>query len=337
VTWVIGRLARCIGFVCLAVAILLISAWCALAVWFRLPAVVPVRDLAGGALLVFALGSIACLASSWRWHALLVNLGIVAAVLVWWATIRPTNDRDWAPDVARTATATIDGDRLVVDNVRDFAWRSDSDFDQRWEQRTYRLSQVTNVDLIMSYWGDEAIAHTIVSFGFQNGPRLAFSVEIRRERGEAYSTLAGFFKQYELAIVAADERDVVRVRSNVRSEDVRIYRLRMSSGNAQKLLREYVAKMNDLARHPRFYNTLTSNCTTLVFHMVRVIHPALPMDPRVILSGYLPNYAYHLGALDASMPFAKLQALSRIHDKAIRANAAPDFSAQIREGVPKPH
>ena len=335
-TRLIGRLARWIGFICLAVAIVLVGGWCSLAVWFRLPAAAVMRDLAGGALLVLALGTICCLATARRWRVLSVYVAVVAAVVVWWTTIRPSNNRDWVPDVARTATATIDGDRLVVDNVRDFTWRSDTDFDQRWEQRTYRLSQVTNVDLIMSYWGDEAIAHTIVTFGFHDGSRLAFSIEIRKERGEAYSTLAGFFKQYELAIIAADERDVVRVRSNVRHEDVRIYRLRMSPANAQTLLREYVAQINDLAHHPRFYNTLTSNCTTLVFRMVRVIHPGLPMDPRVVLSGYLPDYVYDLGAVDTSMPFEKLRALSRIHDKAIRADATPDFSAKIRESVPTP-
>ena len=256
--------------------------------------------------------------------------------MVWWSTIHPIHDREWTPDVARGVTATIPGDHLVVSNVRDFKWRSDTDFAQRWEQPTYNLSNVTNVDLIMSYWGDEAIAHTIVSFGFDHVPRLAFSIEIRKERGEAYSTIAGFFKQYELAIVAADERDVVRMRSNVRGEDVRIYRLRMTPANARVLLRKYVEEADDLARTPRFYNTLTTNCTTLVFQMVRVVHPGLPMDYRDLLPGYLPNYAYRLGATDTSIPFERVRDLSRIHDKAIRADTDADFSARIREGIPNP-
>jgi hypothetical protein len=189
----------------------------------------------------------------------------------------------------------------------------------------------------MSYWMGGAIAHTIVSFGFDDGARLAFSSETRKESHEQFSSIAGFFKQYELAIVAADERDVVRVRSNIRGEDVRIYRLRMSPENAQILLREYLAKANELAARPRFYNTLTSNCTTLVVDMVRVIHPGLPLDPRVISSGYLPDYAFAVGATDTSTSFEKLRELSRIHDKALSADADPNFSAKIREGIPFPH
>jgi hypothetical protein len=224
----------------------------------------------------------------------------------------------------------------VVKNVRNFAWRSDTDFDQRWEQRTYNLSRLTNVDLIMSYWMGEAIAHTIVSFGFDDGARLAFSIETRKEIGEGYSSFAGFFKQFELAVVAGDERDVVRVRSNVRGEDVRIYRLRMTPANARVLLREYVAEANDLAREPRFYNTLTANCTNLVFDMVRVIHPGLPLDIRVLLSGYLPNYAYDLGATDTSVSFERLRETAKIHDNAVQADSDALFSARIREGIPVP-
>lgn len=334
---ILWRLARWSGLVLLAVAMLLVGVWCSLAVWFRCTRGEPVCTLLAATFAVLTLVAVACLATSKRWLAGGIYVGCVAVVLVWWATITPSNDRDWALDVADSVTATIDGDRVVVDNVRNFTWRSDTDFDPRWERRTYDLSQLTDLDLITSYWAGEAIAHTIVSFGFRNGSRLAFSIEIRKERGEAYSSLAGFFKQYELAIVAADERDVVRVRSNIRGEDVRIYRLRMTPADARVLLREYVAEANKLAREPRFYNTLTANCTTLVFAMVRVIHPGLPLDPRILLSGYLPDYAYDLGATDTSRPFAELRELAKIHDRALRADADPDFSVRIRDGMPVPH
>lgn len=327
---IVGRLARWIGFGLLALAILLVGTWCALALWFRFPGSAVLRDLVAGVGFAAALAAVGFLATRWRWRALATYAGLVAVVLVWWSTITPSNDRDWAPEVSRTVTATIDGDRLVLDNVRNFTWRSETDFDQRWERRTFLLSEVRNVDLIMSYWGNEAIAHTIISFGFENGPRLAFSVEIRRERGQAFSSLAGFFKEYELIIIAADERDVVRVRSNIRGEDVRLFRLRMTPANAQRLLRAYAAQVNALARHPRFYNTLTANCTTLVFAMIRAIHPGLPLDPRVLLSGYLPNYAYDIGALDTHLPFAALREHARIRERALRADDDPDFSEKIR-------
>ena len=189
----------------------------------------------------------------------------------------------------------------------------------------------------MSYWMGEAIAHTIVSFGFREGARLAFSIEVRKESDERFSTIGGFFKLYELTIIAADERDVVRLRSNIRGEDVRIYRLRITPDHAQKLLREYIEEANDLAYTPRFYNTLTSNCTTLAFELMRAVHPGLPLDARIVLAGYLPNYAYELGATDTSLPFEKLRQLSRIGDRAMLADSDPGFSAKIREGLPYPH
>jgi len=330
-------LAHRLGFVLLATAMLLVGLWCSLAVWYQCGAGEPWRSLLAGATAAFTVAAVASLATWRRWPLFAVYSAAAALFLLWWGTISPTNDRNWTPEVARSVTATIDGDRLVVSNVRNFAWRSETDFDQIWEQRAYNLSRVRDVDLIMSYWMGEAIAHTIVSFGFDDGARIAFSIETRKEAHEGFSSIAGFFKQYELAIVAADERDVVRVRSNVRGEDVRIYRLRMTPDNARLLLREYLQEANELARTPRFYNTLTSNCTTLVFDMVRVIHPGLPLDVRVIFAGYLPNYAYAVGATDTSMSFEKLRELSRIRDKAAQADADPNFSARIREGIPAPH
>ena len=207
--------------------------WSTLAIWFRFDAAEPVRDLLAGLVVLLTVVAVVCLASSRRRIALAAYAAFSAGILPWWSTVTPSKDRDWQPDVARSVTATIDGDRLVVSNARNFNWRSDTDFDQRWEERTYSLSHVSNVDLILSYWAGEAIAHLIVSIGFDDGSRLAFSIETRKSRGEEYSTIAGFFRQYELSIVAADERDVVRVRSNVRGEDVRIYRLRMPPMYAQ--------------------------------------------------------------------------------------------------------
>jgi hypothetical protein len=331
------RLLRWFGLALLLIVMLLIGGWCTLAVWFRFPAIEWVRGGFAGVFLILTLVTAGCIATSRRWVGLAAYACLCAVVLAWWTTITPSNDRDWAPDVARSVTATIEGDRLTVNNVRNFSWRSDTDFDQRWELRNYSMSRVSNVDLVLSYWGSEAIAHLIVSFGFEDGDRLDFSIETRKQRKEAYSTIAGFFRQYELAIVAADERDVVRVRSNIRGEDVRVYRLRMPPAYAQALLREYVVDANDLASRPRWYNTLTGNCTTLVFGMLRVIHPSLPLDYRVLLSGYLPNYAYDLGAIDTSMPFEGLRALARIHDKAVQVDTDPHFAAKIRETIPIPH
>ena len=331
------RLGRWFGFVFLALSILGVGTWCAVGLWYQSTLPEPLRLVLPGLVGVFNLAIVGCLATRKRWVGLGVFLGALAIFVAWWATITPKADRNWAPEVARIPTAVVNGNKAVVTNVRNFAWRSESDFDPVWETRTYDLSAITDVDLIMSYWMGEAIAHTIVSFGFAGGQTLAFSIETRKERHEGFSSIAGFFKQFELAIVAADERDVVRVRSNIRGEDVRLYRLRMSPENARLLFREYLEEANDLARMPRFYNTATSNCTTLVFDMVRAVHPGLPLDYRVVLAGYLPDYAYAVGALDTEMPFERLRELAKIHDKAIRADTDPDFSAKIRDGIPQPH
>jgi hypothetical protein len=332
----LGRLARFLAFTLLALAVLLIGSWCSGAIWYRCGCDGALRMLLAGAMAVLSLAAALCLAMRRRWPVMAVYCVVVGGLLLWWTSILPAGRREWAPDVAQNATAAFDGDRVVVSNVRNFTWRSETDFDAVWEGRSYALSHVTDIDLIMSYWMGEAIAHTIVSFGFDDGDRLAFSIEIRKEAHEVFSPIAGFYKEYELAIVAADERDVVRLRSNVRGEDVRIYRMKVNPDNVRRLLRLYLEEANHLARTPRFYNTLTSNCTTLVFDLVQIVHPGLPLDGRIILSGYLPDYAYEQGATNTHMSFEKLRELSKIHDNALRADTDPNFSAKIREDVPPP-
>ena len=323
--------ARWLGIAAAGLVLLLSGLWGALAIWFRLAPAAPAREILAGGLLLLAVVAIVCLALR-RWRVVALYGVCFVAVFAWWMTLQPSNDRVWADDVARTASGTIEDDRLTMRNVRNFIWHSDSDFEPRWETRSYDLNALTGVDLFMSYWAGELIAHAIVSFGFADGQHLAFSIEIRKEKTESYSALAGFFRVYELSFIAADERDVVGVRTNVRGEDVRLYHLRVTPVQARALLLEYVAEANALADTPRFYNSLTTNCTTQIFHMVRTLQPSLPLDYRVLLAGYLPEYVYDLGRLDTNLPFEVLRDRSHIRGKADSTD--PGFSKKIREGVP---
>jgi hypothetical protein len=321
------------GSVLAGLTMLLAGLWGALAIWLRLVPVSPLREMLAGGLLLLAITAIVCLALR-RWRVVALYGVCFAAVFGWWAALQPSNDRAWSDDVALTAAGTMNGDRLDMRNVRNFLWHSDADFEPQWEKRSYDLNALTDLDLIMSYWSGEAIAHTILSFGFSDGRHLAFSIEIRKEKSESYSALAGFFRAYELSFIAADERDVVGVRTNVRGEDVRIYRLRVTPAEARALLLEYVTEANDLARTPRFYNSLTTNCTTQIFRMVRVLRPGVPLDYRMLLAGYVPDYIYDRGRMNGSMSFEALRDRSHIRGKA--SSSDPDFSRRIRDGVPAP-
>jgi hypothetical protein len=230
----------------------------------------------------------------------------------------------------------VEGNRVVLRNVRNFDWRSTTDYTQRWETRAYDLDHLQSVDMILSYWTVQAIAHVLISFGFDDGNQVVFSVEIRPEKNESYSSIGGFFKEFELSILAADERDVIRVRTNVRGEDDYLYRIRMPTADMRSLFLAYVAQANSLLNAPRFYNTVTVNCTTLVYHMMRRIDGNLPLDYRLLFSGYLPSYIYKLGGLDTRYTLEQLRSFGRITERARGADRST-FSADIRRGVPQVH
>lgn len=264
---------------------------------------------------------------------------IFLGLLGWWAGLKPSHERDWIPELARLPQIAREGETLTVTNLRDFAWRTEQDYDPRWETRRYDLSRIEGADLFLSYWSGEAIAHLLVSFPFSGQPPLTFSIEIRRERGEAYSALAGFFRTYEMAYVAATERDLVGLRSHARKEDVRLFRLAATPAQARDVLLAYAADVNRLVDQPRWYNTLTTNCTTVVYNLVGSVAPgwrfSLPLDPRVLLSGYLPGYLQRVGAVRTDIPLDDLVARGKL---GVRARSIaledPSFSAKIREGVP---
>ncbi|CAM3765055.1 DUF4105 domain-containing protein [Bordetella sputigena] len=308
--------------------------WGALALWFQSPLGGRLRLLPPLAWLGLASAALAGLATDRLWVAALFG-AMLAALLAWWFLgMRPSNDRDWIPEVARITHGMVDGDILTLHNVRNFEWRGATDFDARWETRRYDLSKLASVDLALSYWGRPAIAHALVSFGFADGQYVVFSVEIRRKRHDAFSEIGGFFRQYELSVLASTEEDSLRVRTNVRGEDGYLYRIHMPAGAPRKLLLSYVDTATRLQRHPRFYNTLTANCTTIVYRLAEKIVPGLPLDYRLLLSGYLPEYLYRLGALSGADSVQAYRAAGRYTDRARATRDPADYSRNIRRGVP---
>ena len=327
-THALSRLMATLAVSAWRLAVLAAGIWCALALWYRLPG--GWHGVAAGSFALLAVVVLVVDLSRFRAWTRIAFLLAIAAIGIWWSGIAPSNHRDWQPDVARTVTGTVEGARATLHNVRNFDWKSDTDMAQRWEDRHYDLDQLSSVDLFLSEWGDPGIAHTLISFGFSDGAYVVFSIEIRKETGEAYDPLAGFFKQYEIAYIAADERDIVRVRTDVRGEDVHRYRVLLPPDKRRELFLSYIANANERAREPQFYNTLTANCTTLVFDMVRVLVPGLPLDWRIILSAYLPGYLYDHGGLATDRPLDELKREAAISSRAIAADGAADFSAAIR-------
>jgi hypothetical protein len=260
-------------------------------------------------------------------------LGLIA-LLLWWRTLEPSNDRAWADDVARTVRGAVEGSRITLTDVRSFIWRTPTDYTPRWITSSYDLDQLRSLDLIVSYWAGPAIAHVLLSFGFADGRHIVFSVEIRREKTEEFSEVGGFFKEFELCIIASEERDIVRLRTNVRREDTYLYRLRLSETAMRSLFLAYVEEANSLARTPRFYHTITANCTTLVYVMLKRILRRLPFSYRVLLSGYIPEYVYEVGGLDRRYSLEELRTLAYISERARGADESETFSQAIRAGIP---
>ena len=271
----------------------------------------------------------------WRWPAVGCYLALFAALLAWWNSIEPSNNRDWQTDVAKLTSATIDGDSVTVHNIRNFDYRSEFDYTPHYYDKRFDLRELTGVDVIAVYWMGPAIAHVFLSFEFNNTDHLAISIETRKEKNEAYSTIKGFFRQYELYYVVADERDVIRLRTNYRRnppEDVFVYRAAGDIEDGRRLFREYIRQINALNTKPEFYNTLTSNCTTSIWLNTRVNTQHLPLNWKILVSGYLPQLLYEQARLKTNgLSFAELQRNVHVNARAQAADTAADFSQRIRD------
>lgn len=330
------RHLKIVGALVLGVVVLGWEAWAFGALWFDCPVATSSHAVAFaylGVVLVLLL----LVANGSRWASLGV-VALTALVTLWWFSLQPRNDRDWQGDVAREPWAEVNGDLVTIHNVRNFDYRPDNrngEKGPRWETRTVRISQLTGIDAFLNFWGVSWMAHPILSFQFKDGPPIAVSVETRKEKGEDYSALGGLYRQYELIYVVADERDVIRLRSNYRDgEEVYLYRTTMPPAEVRERFLEYIRSMNELHAHPRWYNAVTANCTTTI-RSQRSIAARSPWDLRILLNGRIDEMFYQRGLLyTGGLPFGELKQRALINGAANKADQDPEFSRRIRTGLP---
>lgn len=263
-----------------------------------------------------------------------VFAGLLLTLLGWWLTIRPSHNRPWRPEVAVMPRAIIDGDRVRITGFRNFEYRSKDDFTAHYEEREFLLSHLTSVDLFVSYWQVGPVAHTFVSFNFDNALPLSISIETRPEVGEGYDPIASLFKEFELIYVVGDERDLVRVRTNYRNEDVLLYRLQISPENARQLLLVYLERINELADRAEFYHLLSNSCTINIVRYANRAGRVGRLNLGHVLNGLIDRYLYRAGFLDSTLSFAELRRRSWITDDAKTAGNTPEFSQRIRASLP---
>ncbi len=330
------RFARICAGILIGVLVAVMTAWGILAIYYSDIPDATQRTLFAG---LFGLATLAAfIVLPNRRRTLICFLAAFVCLGAWWSLIKPSNNRDWQKDVAVLPYADIHGDLVTIHNIRNFNYRTEKDFDPNYYDKTFDLNKLSSVDLITVYWMGDAIAHVMISFGFGTADYVTFSIETRKHKGQVYSSLQGFFKQYGLIYIAGDERDLIRVRTRFRNpqEDVYLYRVRMTPERARQFFMEYVKKINELKDHPEFYNTLTTNCTTSILTLIHAFGGEIRYNWKILLSGYAAEYAYELGRLDNSIPFAELRKRSYINQRAHKAGNNQNFALIIREGLPMP-
>ena len=268
------------------------------------------------------------------WSRVLGCVACSTIVILWWFTLKPSNNENWQADVSRTAWAEVNGNIVTIHNLRNCDYRAEFNYTCAWETKQVNLDDIRGLDLFLDYWGSPWIAHTILSFDFGNGVHIPFSIEARKQVGQSYSAIRGFFRQFTLTSVISTERDVVRLRTNYRKdEDLYLYHTTATIPFTRALFLDYIGLANDLHNHPSWYNALTDNCTTQIFQLEAM--RSQPWKLAILLNGKGDEMEYKKGNLAADgLPFDELKVRAYINPAAEAADQDPDFSARIRANRP---
>ncbi|MBA4189431.1 MAG: hypothetical protein C0467_15685 [Planctomycetaceae bacterium] len=313
-----------------------------------LAAVVPITLWVAGALYFDACGGsrwgravtlawVGCVAAAFvfwdpLWQPLVAFLGVTTAILAWWLRLKPRQDRDWETTVAVLPRATRTGDAITIENVRNFEYRTLTDFTPRYDTRTVHLANLRGADIILFNWGSPWMSHPVLVFDFGPDGRVCMSIEVRYRKGQGYSVLKSLYRQQELIFVVADERDAILRRTKYGKEQTaHLYRLAVAPDAVRNSFLDYIAVINGLCETPRWYHGLCANCTTSFY---RLPHSRRLRDWRVLANGRFDRALYDNGQLDQSLPFDELRRLALINDI---VNAAPEdgFGDHLRRELEK--
>ena len=327
-----GRALRTVGLTITWFIVTLLSVWALFALYIDLR----IAALRIPLTFLYALGISAILAKSAgrAWAAALCLAGF-CLVATWWVSLEPSNQGPWRNDSDRVAWAEVNGDRVTIHNLRNCDYQSEVKFANCWSDRTVDLSQLRAVDLFFVNWGLRWLDHTIASFQFGDAEHIAFSIEPRYKVGQSYSAIRAFFRQYELIFVAADERDLIRLRTNYRQgEQVYMYRARLQPEEARDIFLTYIEYLNHLRSHPEWYNALTRNCQTTMGRKILGESSKPPRwNSRFELNGSFDELLYNRGRLATEgLSFPELKRRENINAVAKTANRSPKFSSVIRVG-----
>ncbi|NOQ64305.1 MAG: DUF4105 domain-containing protein [Methyloprofundus sp.] len=271
-----------------------------------------------------------------------ISISIIAllyiSVLFLWSTMQASNDRNWVSSVAKLPHTVIESENITVHNIRNFDYKTEFNFIENYYDKSYRLEDLETLSFILSYWGGgTTVAHTILSFGFKNGDYLAVSAETRLEKDEPQGLLQGFFNQYEIIYILADERDVLRLRSNYRKvepEEVFVYPTKFNKQKVRQVFDIIMARVNTLYQNPEFYNTLTHNCfTSLHGDLSSINENKAVFDWRIFANGYSDQMLYENGNMNTDLSFAEAKAYFHINQYVSNDNSAKDYSLRIRPNL----
>lgn len=240
---------------------------------------------------------------------------------------------NWAPDQRVMPYAEINGSQYFLHNIRQCHYLSFQDFVVDYQDRLIDLSQIQTVDfIVVPFKPNSPLAHTMVSFGLDDGSYLCLSVESRRQVGDSYQALAGLTRGYDLIYMLGDERDLIGVRTDHFNVEVYVFPTMVGPDKAQAFFTDVVRRMNELKTNPEFYNLLSNNCTTNLKDHVNNISPnrIRPFTMGTLFTGFSARNAHKIGLIENRIPFEDLQTICYINELAKDNLDRPDFSQLIR-------